>query len=70
MKNITAAPMRPATPARPNQRKTTRKNRLLVSPSTVARVERFGETWHFPGITDALETVEANPSHQVNHSIA
>ena len=39
-------------------------------PATITRVERFGETRRLPGITDAVETVEANPSHQVNHAIA
>ena len=39
-------------------------------PATITRVERFGETRCLPGITDAGETVEANPSHQVNHAIA
>ena len=39
-------------------------------PATITRVERFGETRRLPGITDAVETVEANPSHQVNHAKA
>ena len=39
-------------------------------PATITRVERFGKTRRLPGITDAVETVEANPSHQVNHAIA
>jgi hypothetical protein len=43
--------------------------RAFSSPATITRVERFGETRR-PGITDAVETVEANPSHQVNHAIA
>jgi hypothetical protein len=44
--------------------------RAFSSPATITRVERFGETRRLPGITDAVETVEANPSHQVNHAIA
>jgi hypothetical protein len=44
--------------------------RAFSSPATITRVERFGETRRLLGITDAVETVEANPSHQVNHAIA
>jgi hypothetical protein len=44
--------------------------RARLSPSTVARVERLGENRRLPGITDTLETVQADSVHQVNNAIA
>ena len=41
-----------------------------LSPSTVARVQRLDKNRRLPGISDTLETVQADSVHQVNNAIA